>query len=272
MTSRRALRVVAIVAAYNEERFIRNCLTQLISHGVGVYLIDNDSTDNTRAIAEEFVEEGVIGVEHMPRSDLYSWRRILDRKAALCSDIDADWFMHVDADEIRLAPRGAGRLRDAIAEVDAAGYTAVNFLEYTFVPTREAPDHDHVHYLQTMLSYYPFVPRFPDRLNTWKNLGVPIDLSSSGGHCVEFDGLRMYPESFPMRHYLYLSLDHAVRKYVRRAYDPEEVRGGWHRARARLREEDIALPSASELSAYIDDAHLDPSSPRRVHLLFDPNR
>ena len=46
------MRVIALVAAYNEERFIANCIESLASHGVDVYLIDNCSTDETAAVAE----------------------------------------------------------------------------------------------------------------------------------------------------------------------------------------------------------------------------
>jgi hypothetical protein len=41
------MRVVAILAAYNEERFIAGCLEHLIEQGVDAYLIDNESTDRT---------------------------------------------------------------------------------------------------------------------------------------------------------------------------------------------------------------------------------
>jgi cellulose synthase/poly-beta-1,6-N-acetylglucosamine synthase-like glycosyltransferase len=45
------MRVIAILATYNEERFIANCLEHLFRQGVEVYLMDNDSEDETVAIA-----------------------------------------------------------------------------------------------------------------------------------------------------------------------------------------------------------------------------
>src|SRR5262249_10902106 len=97
----------------------------------------------------------------------------------------------------------------------------------------------------------------------------PIDLAESGGHQVRFPGLRMYPESFPMRHYMYLSVAHAIEKYVERCYDSVEVEQGWHRARARLRRDRIRLPSISALRTYEADDPLDGTHPRTRHFLFD---
>jgi glycosyltransferase involved in cell wall biosynthesis len=40
-------RVVAIIATYNEERFIGGCLEHLFANGVQAYVCDNESTDRT---------------------------------------------------------------------------------------------------------------------------------------------------------------------------------------------------------------------------------
>ena len=77
----------------------------LIGQGIDVHLIDNESTDATRRIAQCYLGNGVLGIETMPRRGVYSWRPILQRKESLAGEIDADWFMHVDADEIRLPPK-----------------------------------------------------------------------------------------------------------------------------------------------------------------------
>jgi hypothetical protein len=264
----RLVRIIALLASHNEQRFIVSCLEHFIRHGVDVYLIDNESTDGTLRLARPFLDRGLVGIETMPREGRYRWRRILERKAALASQLDADWFLHADPDEISLPPAGDGTLAEAISRVDAAGDNAINFLEFTFVPTVQSPDHDHPDYLRTMRWYYPFQPSFPNRLKLWKRQPGPVDLASSGGHVVNFPGLKMHPVSFPMRHYLFLSVEHALRKYVRQTYDPDEVAMGWHRARVSLRASDIALQDESSLRLYESDAALDSSSPLRVHPLF----
>src|SRR5215831_2675215 len=144
------MRVVALLAAYNEERFIATCIEHLRSQAVDTYLIDNESTDETVAIASRYLNRGLIGIETVPRKGIYSWKPILRRKEELACELDADWFMHVDADEIRLPPDPVCTLADAFVEVAEQGYNAVNFFEYTFVPTKEDPDHDHADFQRTM--------------------------------------------------------------------------------------------------------------------------
>jgi glycosyltransferase involved in cell wall biosynthesis len=266
------VRVLALLATFNEERFVGGCIEHLVRHGVEVHIIDNSSTDGTLAIAERYLGRGLIGIESFPRHGVYSWRPLLERKEELAASLDADWFMHVDADEIRLPPRSTLSLSQALSEVDTLGYNAVNFLEFAFMPTREAPDHDHADFQNTMRAYYPFLPGTePNRLNAWKRQPQRVELAWSGGHQVKFTGLNMYPTFFPMRHYLCLSASHAVRKYVERSYDPAEVAAGWHRVRAALRAENIKLPSQHELRHYESDDRLDASNPRRRHYLFTPS-
>jgi len=67
------VRVIALIAAYNEERFIAGCLEHLIAHGLNVYLIDNDSTDRTVKFAEPYLGRGLIGIEAIPRDGVYRW-------------------------------------------------------------------------------------------------------------------------------------------------------------------------------------------------------
>jgi len=261
------MRVVAILATYNEERFIADCLEHLFRHGVEAYLIDNCSTDDTVSIARRYLNRGLRGIENFPRPGGYVWRPILERKEELAATLDADWFMHMDADEVRLPPRSFNRtLAEAFAEQDAQGYNAVNFLEFTFVPTRETPDHEHSHFQSTMRSYYPYLPTFPHQLKAWKRQPARVELAWSGGHQVRFPNLLMSPASFLMRHYLFLSVPHAIRKYVARTYDAREVRAGWHGWRSQLKASDIKLPERADLRTYISDEQLDPSEPRTRHL------
>ena len=262
------MRVIALLAAYNEERFIGPCLEHLIRQEVEVYLIDNESQDRTIAIAEHYRGRGLIDIETLPRRGLYSWRPILERKEQLAATLAANWFIHLDADEIRLPPRSDITLARALAQAENQGYNAVNFMEFTFVPTRQSPNHDHANFQTTMRRYYPFLPSFPHRLNAWQSQPEPIELAWSGGHQVRFQGLRMYPISFPMRHYLFLSVPHAIRKYIQQSYDPAEIATGWHRARAQLPAENIRLQDEEELLPYFSDEQLDPAKPLKKHPLF----
>jgi glycosyltransferase involved in cell wall biosynthesis len=265
------VRVVAILACYNEERFIDGCIRQLVDDGVAVHLIDNASSDRTVEIAERHLGNGLLAIERLPRGDTYPWRRILVRKQELAASLDAEWVMHVDADEVRHSPTHGQKLAEALADVDRRGYTAVDFQEFTFVPTREHPDHDHPAFGETMRWYYPLQRAPHQQVKAWKRQDAPVDLVSSAGHRVSFPGARVYPESFPMRHYLFLSVEHALRKYVARRYDPDEVNDGWHTARAALRAEDISLLSGSDLRVLDANGTLDATDPWPRHPLFAGN-
>lgn len=263
---RDSVRLVAILATYNEERFIAGCLEHLFEQGAEVYLIDNSSTDRTVEIAERYLKRGLIGIEELPRAGVFDLSAQLARKEQLVATLEADWFMHLDTDEIRLPPRSGRTLAQAFEEAEEQGYNAVNFLEFAFVPTREAPDHDHPDFQRTMRWYYLFLPTFPHRLNAWKRQPEGVNLVQSGGHKVRFPRLRMYPKSFKMRHYPFLSVPHFISKYVDKSYDPAEVQRGWHSWRARLVAEKIELPSQGELCTYTSDDELDPSDPRTRHV------
>jgi glycosyltransferase involved in cell wall biosynthesis len=263
------MRVIALVATYNEERFIGGCIDHLARQGVETYLLDDSSTDRTVEIAERYRGRGLVDIEKYQRPGFFSLVEQCRRKEELAATLDADWFIHIDADEIRLPPHSGTTLQQALAEADAQGYNAVNFMEFAFVPTLEAPDHDHPDFQKTMRWYYPMLPSFPHRLNAWKRQSRRVDLASSGGHVIKFPKLKMYPKSFPMRHYLFLSIPHAREKFLGRKYDPEEVKKGWHRWRSRLTREMLKLPSEKELRVYVSDDQLDPSEPRKRHYLAE---
>ncbi|MGA0332328.1 MAG: polysaccharide pyruvyl transferase family protein [Kiritimatiellia bacterium] len=261
-------RVVALIAAWNEERFIRASLIHLQEQGVEAVLLDNESTDRTVEIATEFLGKGLRSIETIPRKAHFDWKEILSIKSRLQDEIDADWFLHMDPDEFRLPPPGYARLCDWIQAADQQGYNAVDFLECTFAPCLESPDHDHPDFQQTLRWYYPFKTEQLYRLNAWKKQPGGVDLVESGGHLVSFPNLRRFPESGLMRHYLFLSEAHAVEKYRPRSYKPEEVALGWHGWRAAVSDAGVCLPPAAEMRVYRGDRQLDPACPQVEHFPF----
>lgn len=264
------MRIVALLATYNERRFIDACLTHLHEQGIDAYVIDNGSTDGTAELAEAHRKRGLIGLEHFPRDGVFRWRALLERKEQLAREIEADWFIHHDTDEFRLPSPGHATLADALGAADGEGFNAVNFMEFTFVPTRESPDHDHPDFRRTLRTYYPFRPIARHQVNAWKATDAEdLGLARSGGHGLDFPGIRIHPEPLPMRHYLFLSPAHAAEKYVRRDHDPDELASGWHGWRATLREGQIRLPSEAEVRVETEDGVLDASDPRLKHYV-DP--
>jgi len=258
--------IVAILAAYNEERFIAGCLENLFANGLEAYLCDNESTDRTVAIAQAYLGHGLRGIETIPRDGTYRWKQILMRKEQLAATLNADWFLHVDPDEILQSPRPGETLAAAITAADGAGYSAIEFHELTFVPTREDPDHDHPRFRETMRWYYPFAPRPLHHVIAWKRQ-PRVDLVSTGGHQAIFPGRLISPDAMYLRHYMVLSGDQMRRKYELRRYDEAEVRNGWHGWRARFKAKNLRLPRQRDLRFTATDADLDASSPRRKHFI-----
>jgi glycosyltransferase involved in cell wall biosynthesis len=282
------MKIIAIITSYNEERYIRACLDHYLNHGISVYLLDNESTDCTVDIAKKYLNRNLIGIEIIPRKGMKQLRKMLMRKEELADELDADWLMHADIDEIRLPPSQQETLGEAFAKVDREGYNAINFMEYTFLPVQESPNHDHPGFQDTMYWYYPFAPRHPHRLNAWKKQArhwsgikafgrelirnhrwrIPsVNLSASGGHLVSFPDMKPYPIDFKLKHYMVLSLDHAIRKYVKIVHDPKAAKAGMHGWRATATEHDFVLPSQAQMRLFTSDEELDPSNPLTHHLI-----
>jgi glycosyltransferase involved in cell wall biosynthesis len=224
-------RVVASLSTYNEEDIIVPSVKSLIEQGVEVYLIDNWSTDRTVERAQPFLGHGLIQVERFPPdgpSPTFDLARILKRKEEISTGVEADWYLHADADEIRSSPWPDVRLRDALYHVDRLGFNAVDHTELVFQPI----DNDYAHgsSFEEYFRFFEFkfVPN--SRINAWKKTGVRVMLAD-GGHRVKFAGRRIYPYNFLLKHYPVRSQRHGERKvFVERRgrYNPEARAAGWH--------------------------------------------
>ena len=221
--------VVALLAAYNEADIIEQVIRDLIDQRIDIYFIDDASTDGTAAIAERFVGRGVIGIDRRNSPHAFEWQQILERKAELARELDADWFIHHDADEFRESPWADLSLQDAIRRVDALGYNAIDFESFDFRPT-----HDQFRQGDDVRAAFPFCARRAPydsvQIRCWKKTGA-IDLASSGGHDAQFADRRVFPLRFILRHYPIRGQAHGERKIFgeRRGRFLEEERArGWH--------------------------------------------
>jgi glycosyltransferase involved in cell wall biosynthesis len=253
-----AFRVVAIVAAYNEADVIRHVVGDLIEQGVHVYVVDDGSTDGTAAAIKRYAGRGVIRVERLPPAGdgRFDWTRILARKEALARELEADWFIHHDADEFRESPWSGVPLGDALRRVDALGYNAVDFLSLDFWPT-----HDRFRAGQDPREAFTgYAERGPfDRVQVrcWKKTDAPVDLTSSGGHDAQFPGRCVFPIRFIARHYPIRGQAHGERKVFaerRRRYVEEERARGWHVQYDDVREGASFIRDPATLTPYDPDA------------------
>lgn len=229
--------IVAIVAAYNEEDVIGQVVRALIEEGVQVYFLDHHSTDQTVAQVEPYQGRGVIGIETFPADDVedvtgqsFVWERVLRRKEELAQALDADWFIHHDADEFRESPWSGQTLREGIQRVDAAGYNAIDFQVLNFSPTTADPvDAEDIR--DRLLFCEPGGAFDRQQIKCWKKTGQPVVLTESGGHSAEFLDRRICPIRFLLRHYPIRSQAHGERKVFQERlprFAPLERARGWH--------------------------------------------
>src|SRR5215831_12313615 len=257
----RDLSVVAIIAAYNEADVIEPVVRDLIANGVSVYVIDDGSTDGTAGVVEPLVGHGVICVERVAdppngaEARSFAWERLLHRKAQLAAQLDADWFIHHDADEFRESPWAGVSLLDGIRKVDALGYNAIDFANLDFWPTHDGfmPGADP----REAFPWYSEGASY-DRVQVrcWRKT-AKVDLASSGGHDVAFDSRRVFPIRFISRHYPVRGQAHGERKiFVERRprFLAKERARNWHVQYDVVQEGTSFIRDTCELTRYDGDA------------------
>lgn len=247
------MRVVALLAVRNEELFLERCLEHLHQQGIETCVIDNGSTDASVEIAQAFIGRGVLRIENLPFNGCFDLPEILRHKEKLTQEIDADWFMHYDADEIREAALPHRTLLEGIHDADKQGFNAINFDEFVFLPTDDSQSYEAKDYVAEMQYYYFFEPYSLRRLNAWKNTAADVDIVSSAGHCVNFEGRKVFPINFILRHYICLSRAHAIMKYGARVFSLNAVKDrGWSKDRVSFTPEKLHFPSPLRLKLLSD--------------------
>jgi hypothetical protein len=223
--------VVAILAAYNEADVIGHVVQDLIRQGVQVYFLDDGSTDGTVAAVEPFLNRGVIAIERIDGDpSRFEWERILRRKSELASELDANWFIHHDADEFRESPWPDVPLASAIQRVDALGFNAIDFALFDFWPTHDRfrPGDD---VRDVFTEYTPAAAHDRVQVRCWRKTAGPVDLASTGGHEARFPARSVFPIRFVARHYPIRGQAHGERKILQERQNrflAAERERGWH--------------------------------------------
>jgi hypothetical protein len=228
-------RVVAFMAAYNEEDIIVRSVRKWTEQGVRVHILENWSSDSTYELAKGLERELPVTVERFPRegpSRFFEWGAMLERFEALSREIEADWFVRRGADEVLTPPWPGMSYRDGLYLVDRAGFNCVDHTVLNFNPVDDGfePGTDHEEYFR----HFEFVtlPSAFRQQKAWKNCGRPIQMAASGGHDLPFEGQRVYPFKFLLKHYPVRSQRHGEKKVFgeRKArWNPLERARGWHR-------------------------------------------
>lgn len=226
-------RVVAFMAAYNEEDIIVKSIEKWTEQGVRVHVLENWSTDATYALAKELESRLPVTVERFPQTgpeQYFNWGAMLARIEELAGEIEADWFVRRGADEVLTSPWPGVSFRDGLYFVDRAGFNCVDHTIIEFHPVDEGFEAgvDHEAYFK----YFDFKHlshRFQRK--AWKNYGQSISSVPSAGHDVIFEGRRVYPFKFLVKHYSFRSQEHGEKKVFRERkarWNPAERARGWH--------------------------------------------
>jgi hypothetical protein len=121
--------------------------------------------------------------------------------------------------------------RDGLYLVDRAGFNCVDHTVIEFQPVDDGftsgTDHE-AHFRYFDFGKHP--AHFQQR-KAWKNCGRPVSMAPSGGHDLPFEGRRIYPFKFLLKHYPVRSQSHGEKKVFRERrarWNPEERAKGWH--------------------------------------------
>lgn len=252
-------RVIALITAFNEEDIIVQVISHLAGQGVEVILIDNWSTDATVERASSLLGQGLIRIDRFPAggpTSSFDLTALLQHEADIAATETADWFIHHDADEIRRSPWPDRTLREAFYLADHAGFNAVDHTQLDFQPTDDnfAPERT----LEESFRYFaPASVIAQDyRVNAWKKTAAAVNLDSSGGHSVRFEGRRVFPYNFLLKHYPIRSQAHGERKVLRERkprWNPEERKRGWHFQYDHIRKGHQFIKAPEELLSFGTD-------------------
>lgn len=233
------------MSSYNEADVLGESIDALIREGVDVYLLDNCSTDNSLETAERYRGKGLVGIEKIlfkeNGKEVYNWAGILRRKEEIAKELDHDWFIHVDADEVRLSPWHELTLKEAIRRVDSEGYNLINFKLFNFRLHEAVADAGPV---ESRLAHYSSAESFNAmQIKAWKACDQ-VDLVSSGGHFARVVAPKVSPYRFILKHYPIRTLEQGVRKInaERKArFTVTEKSRNWHRQYDELSQDENAL-------------------------------
>jgi hypothetical protein len=228
------------VACRNEANLLKEHLPVWISEGLEIVVIDHSSTDDTRSVAEAHLGAGVLAVKRMPWLGHFSLDQQLATKAEVIETLDHDWVIHIDADEWLHSTRKGETLQEALSRLAAAGANAVNFEEFVFLPIGPNRSAEH---------YYFFEPASQRLIRAWDRR-CGFSNQGQGGHKLSSSNntpLHVAEESLVLRHHIVRNQRQARHKYLQRAFNPQELKKGWHSNRLRLSARQLTFPDVAEL-------------------------
>jgi hypothetical protein len=236
-------KVLAVMTVFNEKDIVQYTVSKLLKGGIQVHIIDNWSTDGSYEDLQKMASSNPdLTIERFPEqpSATYNLENLLNKVEDIARSSKADWIIHHDSDEIREACWPDISLKEGLSRVDSLGYNSVNFTVLDFRPVQQGfgkgknPE--------AFFKYFEFgiQPGNFVQIKAWKNqTGRKIDLKSSGGHEIKFQGRRVFPLKFLLKHYSLRSKSQIHTKLFKdrlSRLNTDEFRKGWHKHYFALKE------------------------------------
>jgi len=202
------MKIVALIATYNEEDIIKEVIEHLLSQGSEIVILDNGSTDQTYEICKKFQGSGVSEIFQFKSTE---WELGFNLRTLYQMALrqKPDWIVLNDADEF-LESGTKNSLKEEIIKADSKGYNLIQFDSFNFYLTDD--DMLDADSIKKRLPYYSFTTDFGFR--AWKYYpGILIE--PKGGHVPIFpEGKKyeIYPQNLVLRHYRFRSTEHAQQK------------------------------------------------------------
>jgi hypothetical protein len=226
-------RVAAIINLFNEIDIIETTVRYLADQGIEVHLFDNWSNDGSFELCQRLLEQKLVkSILRFPvqKTNDYEWAKQLENTAEYAAQLDVNWAIHYDADEIRCSPWQNLNLFEAIKFVDSLDYTAIDF---TVLDFRFTADNDIKNFSLDEFKLFEFGRHQANftQIKAWKNWHQLIELAESGGHEAVFAQRRVYPLKFLTKHFSLRSIKQASKKIFHDRLPriiKERVERGWH--------------------------------------------
>lgn len=260
----KATRSLALLTVYNEADIIEEAITHALNQGLDVFVVDDASTDGTDRILETMGASKRVKWKKAPLDEAaaYNLDLIMKRNETIALQAAADgyqWMMYMDADEIRCSPWPDVSLAEAFAHVEALGYNAVEFTVADFRFLRDQhPEHGQY---ESQLLHFEFGrrPGHFIQIKAWKqNPHARADLVSFVGHQVVFEGRRVFPLKFLLKHYPLRSQEQAHNKLYRDRfprYPAESLARGYHVQYNQYKEKEPEGWNAEDLLKWDESFH-----------------
>ena len=270
---RELVNALAILAVKNEQRHIPFVLEALINEGLDVVLLDDGSSDRTVDLAKELLGQGLLDIYSRSDRGVFDGTNVLKWKEKVSRKYEHEWLVHIDADEWLQHPLPNRSLMDLILEADSAGANAIDFEEFTFLPTEDlALGNDP---RRVFTSYYWHKPEASGYLRAWKR-SARLTNSRTGGHGLHpvfpwlSDRIKVHKVKGILRHYPILSAEHLKEKYQSRVFSKREVAKGWHIDRIPLSNWEFSLSINHHVFSLKnpDDKSFNRSQPTSLHFWY----